>query len=55
MVNAFNSRFEILKLNKTENKFNFDIISFYDIKDIYNKVMNIFIKFNSKNSRYNFS
>ena len=48
IVNAINTRLEILKQNKTENTFNFDITTFYDIKDIYNKVLNILSNLNQR-------
>ena len=48
IVDAINTRLNILKQNKTENKFNFDITTFYDIKDIYNKVLNILSNLNQR-------
>jgi len=47
VVDAINTRLEILKQNKSHT-FDFDITTFYDIKDIYTKVLNIFTNLNQR-------
>ena len=47
VVEAINTRLEILKQNKSHT-FDFDITTFYDIKDIYTKVLNIFTNLNQR-------